>query len=39
MLTVLAVAAVTMWGLSFTPLGAVINGQLNAAYTYVFKVS
>lgn len=38
MLAVVAVAAVAMWAVSITPLGGIIDGNLNAAYTFVFKV-
>lgn len=36
---VVLVAAVAMWGISLTPLSSVIESQLNAVYTYIFKVT
>ena len=36
---VVLVAAVAMWGISLTPLSSVVESQLNAVYTYIFKVT
>lgn len=35
---VVLVAAVAMWGISLTPLSSVVESQLNAVYTYIFKL-